>query len=77
MGGDLTAIASSPQPMAHIIVNGLGQKGALILWSMVVLAQYAFFSPFITMVSILTLILRYMMGSSSVSSMNLTNIWNI
>ena len=39
MGNDLTAIANSPQPMAHIFANSLGQKGTLILWSMIVLAQ--------------------------------------
>lgn len=39
MGNDLTAIANSPQPMAHILANSLGQKGTLTLWSMIVLAQ--------------------------------------
>jgi hypothetical protein len=45
MGSDITAIASSPQPMAQIILNSLGQKGALILWLLVVLAQYVFPPP--------------------------------
>ncbi|OJA10854.1 hypothetical protein AZE42_06122 [Rhizopogon vesiculosus] len=42
MGTDLEGILSSPigQPMAQIFYNSFGQKGALILWSLVILAQY-------------------------------------
>lgn len=42
MGSDLEGILSSPigQPMAQIFYNSFGQKGALALWSLVIVAQY-------------------------------------
>jgi len=41
MGNDLEGIMSSPigQPMAQIFYNSLGQKGALTLWCLIILAQ--------------------------------------
>lgn len=42
MGADLSSILNSPigQPMAQILYNSLGQRGALALWCLVILAQY-------------------------------------
>jgi hypothetical protein len=42
MGTDLSGILSSPigQPMAQILFNSLGQKGALAVWCLVIIAQY-------------------------------------
>ncbi|KAG2360781.1 amino acid transporter [Suillus spraguei] len=42
MGSDIERILTSPigQPMAQIFYNSLGQKGALALWSLVIVAQY-------------------------------------
>ncbi|KAG1732877.1 amino acid permease-domain-containing protein [Suillus paluster] len=42
MGTDLNGILSSPigQPMAQILYNSLGQRGALAVWCLVILAQY-------------------------------------
>ncbi|KAG2354803.1 amino acid transporter [Suillus spraguei] len=42
MGTDLEGILNSPigQPMAQIFYNSFGQKGALALWSLVIVAQY-------------------------------------
>ncbi|KAJ8581072.1 hypothetical protein M405DRAFT_938466 [Rhizopogon salebrosus TDB-379] len=42
MGTDLESILGSPigQPMAQIFYNSFGQKGALTLWSLIILAQY-------------------------------------
>lgn len=42
MGTDLEYLLSSPigQPMAQIFFNGFGQKGTLVLWAFVVIAQY-------------------------------------
>ncbi|KAG6331475.1 hypothetical protein ID866_7617 [Astraeus odoratus] len=42
MGTDIEYLLSSPigQPMAQIFFNSFGQKGTLILWSFVVIAQY-------------------------------------
>ncbi|KAG1855175.1 amino acid permease-domain-containing protein [Suillus subalutaceus] len=42
MGSDLEGILSSPigQPMAQIFYNSFGQKGALALWSLVIVAHY-------------------------------------
>ncbi|KAG1780030.1 amino acid/polyamine transporter I [Suillus placidus] len=42
MGSDLEVILNSPigQPMAQIFYNSFGQKGALALWSLVIVAQY-------------------------------------
>ncbi|KAG2135253.1 amino acid/polyamine transporter I [Suillus clintonianus] len=42
MGTDLEGILNSPigQPMAQIFYNSFGQKGALVLWSLVIVAQY-------------------------------------
>ncbi|OJA10262.1 hypothetical protein AZE42_08921 [Rhizopogon vesiculosus] len=42
MGTDVSAILNSPtgQPMAQILYNSLGQKGALAVWSLIVIAQY-------------------------------------
>jgi amino acid permease (GABA permease) len=42
MGSDLEGILNSPtgQPMAQIFYNSFGQKGALALWSLVIVAQY-------------------------------------
>jgi len=43
MGTDIEALKNSSQPMAHIFLNSLGQKGALGMWVLVVLAQYVWF----------------------------------
>ncbi|KAH7925225.1 amino acid transporter [Leucogyrophana mollusca] len=42
MGTDLESLIDSPigQPMAQIFFNSLGQKGALVLWAMIVLVQF-------------------------------------
>ena len=42
MGQDLEGLMNSSlgQPMAQIFVNSLGQKGALAMWSFIILAQY-------------------------------------
>jgi hypothetical protein len=42
MGTDISALLSSPigQPMAQILYNSLGQRGALAVWSLVIVAQY-------------------------------------
>ncbi|KAG1893655.1 amino acid/polyamine transporter I [Suillus fuscotomentosus] len=42
MGSDIEGILESPigQPMAQIFYNSFGQKGALALWSLVIVAQY-------------------------------------
>ncbi|KAG6837053.1 hypothetical protein H0H93_015624 [Arthromyces matolae] len=40
MGTDLEGLSSSPQPMAKIFFQSFGQKGALIIWSLVVIVQY-------------------------------------
>jgi len=42
MGTDLSGIIGSPvgQPMAQIFYNSLGQKGALAVWCLVIMAQY-------------------------------------
>jgi len=40
MGTDLTSLISSTQPMAQIFLNRFGQKGALVLWSFVIIGQY-------------------------------------
>jgi hypothetical protein len=41
MGADLNGILTSPigQPMAQILYNSLGKRGALALWCLVILAQ--------------------------------------
>ena len=41
MGTDLESILGSPtgQPMAQVFYNSFGQKGALTLWSLIILAQ--------------------------------------
>ncbi|KAK7457045.1 hypothetical protein VKT23_010348 [Stygiomarasmius scandens] len=43
MGKDLQGILDSPvgQPMATILLNSLGKIGALVIWSFVILIQYA------------------------------------
>ncbi|KAG1732875.1 amino acid/polyamine transporter I, partial [Suillus paluster] len=42
MGTDIEGILTSPigQPMAQIFYNSFGQKGALAIWSLVIVAQY-------------------------------------
>ncbi|KZV68533.1 APC amino acid permease [Peniophora sp. CONT] len=42
MGSDLASILESPygQPMATILLNSFGKRGALAIWSFVILAQY-------------------------------------
>ncbi|KAL0952584.1 hypothetical protein HGRIS_006840 [Hohenbuehelia grisea] len=42
MGSNLEALLDSPagQPMAQIFFNSLGKKGALVLWSFVIVTQY-------------------------------------
>ncbi|KAG7095094.1 hypothetical protein E1B28_005881 [Marasmius oreades] len=43
MGNDIEAIINSPvgQPMATILLRSFGKKGTLVVWSFVVLAQFA------------------------------------
>ncbi|KAH7912918.1 amino acid/polyamine transporter I [Hygrophoropsis aurantiaca] len=45
MGTDLESLINSPigQPMAQIFFNSFGQKGALVIWAMIVLVQCAQF----------------------------------
>jgi amino acid transporter len=42
MGQDLESLMNSSlgQPMAQIFLNSLGQKGTLVMWSFIILAQY-------------------------------------
>ncbi|KAJ8594353.1 amino acid transporter [Rhizopogon salebrosus TDB-379] len=42
MGTDLSSIISGPtsQPMAQILYNSLGQTGALVVWCLLIIAQY-------------------------------------
>ncbi|OAX42763.1 amino acid transporter [Rhizopogon vinicolor AM-OR11-026] len=42
MGTDVSAILNSPtsQPMAQILYNSLGKKGALAVWSLIIIVQY-------------------------------------
>ncbi|KAF8670193.1 hypothetical protein AX14_005909 [Amanita brunnescens Koide BX004] len=43
MGTDLQNIVNNPigQPMATILFNSLGQKGALIIWAFIIILQFA------------------------------------
>ncbi|KAI0646185.1 APC amino acid permease [Trametes meyenii] len=53
MGADLDAIMDSPtgQPMATILFNSLGRKGALTVWSFVIIAQFMAASSVLTAAS--------------------------
>lgn len=65
MGSDLEGILNGPigQPMAQIFYNSFGLKGALALWSFVIVAQFVLLtlvSPYCSK----RYLNRYMMGSS-------------
>ena len=58
MGQDLEGIAGSSfgQPLAQIFFNSFGQKGTLIMWSFIIIAQYMMGSSIVSFCSSFPLI---------------------
>ena len=53
MGQDPAGLMSSSlgQPMAQILLNSLGQKGTLVMWSCIILVQYMMGSSMVYFIS--------------------------